>query len=91
MPVELFPFAYVFRAGSQLRITIDSRRTRPFWRFDSVDGEDVVNRTPTPRAGRPPSPFPWSRASAPLPRRSPGPARQPCTDYQAVENQPAEE
>jgi predicted acyl esterase len=44
--VELFPFAHVFRAGSQLRITIEAPGgTRPEWRFDALPADDgTVNR-----------------------------------------------
>ncbi|MEO7397405.1 MAG: CocE/NonD family hydrolase [Ilumatobacteraceae bacterium] len=42
--VELFPFAYAFRAGSQIRITIDAPgNSRPVWEFDTIsDGETVT-------------------------------------------------
>lgn len=44
MRIELFPFAYAFRAGSQIRITIDAPgNSRPVWEFDSVsNGESVT-------------------------------------------------
>jgi uncharacterized protein len=36
--VELFPFAHVFRAGSQLRLTIEAPGgTRPEWRFGALE------------------------------------------------------
>ncbi len=39
MRVELFPFAHAFRAGSQLRITIEAPGgDRPFWGFDTLPG-----------------------------------------------------
>lgn len=43
--VELFPFAHVFRAGSQLRIVVDTPGgSRPRWRFDVLEyDEEVVN------------------------------------------------
>ncbi len=42
--VELFPFAHVFRAGSQLRLTIDAPGgSRAEWVFDTIaDGETVT-------------------------------------------------
>ena len=42
--IELFPFAYAFRAGSQIRITIDAPgNSRPVWEFDTIsDGETVT-------------------------------------------------
>ncbi len=43
--VEIFPFAHVFRAGSEIRLTVDSPGgTRNLWAFDVVadaDGADV--------------------------------------------------
>jgi len=42
--VELFPFAYAFRTGSQIRITVDAPgNSRPVWEFDTIsDGEQVT-------------------------------------------------
>lgn len=42
--VELFPFAYAFRTGSQIRITVDAPgNSRPVWAFDTIsDGEKVT-------------------------------------------------
>ncbi len=44
--VEIFPFAHVFRAGSQIRLTIDTPGgTRNLWAFDvpeEADGTDVL-------------------------------------------------
>jgi len=42
--IELFPFAYAFRADSQIRITVDAPgNSRPVWAFDSIsDGETVT-------------------------------------------------
>ena len=41
--VELFPFAHPFRAGSQIRLTIDAPgNNRPVWEFDTISaGEEV--------------------------------------------------
>ena len=92
--VELFPSAHVFREGSQLRLTVDSPGgTRPFWRFDSTEGADVINRI-AHSEGR------SSRVTLPVVSgvdvpdgqpACPGLRGQPCTDYEPVENQPAEE
>jgi len=36
--IELFPFAYSFRAGSKIRITINAPGdSRPVWAFDTID------------------------------------------------------
>jgi hypothetical protein len=41
--VELFPFAHVFRAGSQIRLVVDAPGgTRPRWKFDVVEGASTV-------------------------------------------------
>ena len=42
--VEIFPFAHVFRAGSQIRISIDAPGgNRPVWVFDTISaGEQVT-------------------------------------------------
>ena len=35
--VEIFPFAHAFRAGSQLRVTVDAPGgARPLWAFDTT-------------------------------------------------------
>lgn len=41
--IELFPFAYVFRAGSEIRITVDAPgNSRPVWEFDTIDAGETV-------------------------------------------------
>ncbi|NND73610.1 MAG: CocE/NonD family hydrolase [Ilumatobacter sp.] len=41
--VEVFPFAHVFRAGSQIRISIDAPGgNRPVWIFDTIAGGEQV-------------------------------------------------
>ena len=41
--IELFPFAYVFRAGSEIRITVDAPgNSRPVWEFDTLDAGETV-------------------------------------------------
>lgn len=42
--IELFPFAYAFRAGNQIRITVDAPgNSRPVWEFETIsDGETVT-------------------------------------------------
>ena len=40
--IELFPFAHVIRAGSQLRLNIEAPGgNQPFWMFDSLEGTAV--------------------------------------------------
>ncbi|MCU1391850.1 MAG: peptidase [Ilumatobacteraceae bacterium] len=41
--IELFPFAYVFRKDSQIRITVDAPGdSRPVWAFDTIDHGETV-------------------------------------------------
>ena len=41
--VEIFPFAHVFRAGSQIRISVDAPGgNRPVWVFDTISGGEKV-------------------------------------------------
>jgi uncharacterized protein len=41
--LEIFPFAHAFRAGSQLRITIDAPgNARGEWEFDTISGGETV-------------------------------------------------
>ena len=41
--VEIFPFAHVFRAGSQIRISVDAPGgNRPVWVFDTISGGEQV-------------------------------------------------
>ena len=41
--VEIFPFAHVFRAGSQVRISIDAPGgNRPVWVFDTISNSEQV-------------------------------------------------
>jgi hypothetical protein len=42
--VELFPFAYAFRAGSRIRLTIDAPgNNRPTWVFDTISNGETVS------------------------------------------------
>lgn len=44
MRVELFPFAHVFRAGSQVRILVGSPGgDRPLWKFDVSPEDEAIN------------------------------------------------
>jgi predicted acyl esterase len=41
--IEVLPFAHVFRAGSRIRITIDSPgASRPEWRFETIPTRSTV-------------------------------------------------
>ncbi len=91
VPVDIFPFAHIFRPGSRLRLSIDTpggSRTR--WAFDTVDAAGQSNLVATSSA------FPSSLTlglvdGVEVPRSRPacGALRaQPCRRYEAVENVP---
>jgi len=41
--VEIFPFAHIFRAGSQIRVSIDAPGgNRPVWVFETISGGEQV-------------------------------------------------
>ncbi|MEZ5169250.1 MAG: CocE/NonD family hydrolase [Acidimicrobiia bacterium] len=92
--VELFPFAHVFREGSQLRITIDAPGgSRPLWQFDTVEEAEPVE---VGRSAAAPSAvvlpvIPGVGSEAPAEYPACGALRgQPCRDYAAFANSPAE-
>ncbi len=89
--VEVFPFAHLFRAGSRLRLSIDSPGgNRARWAFDTVDvagGSNLVAAS----ADHPSSLTIGVVAGVAVPRALPacGTLRaQPCRPYAAVENVP---
>jgi uncharacterized protein len=44
MRIEVFPFAHVFRAGSQIRVTVDAPGgARPIWAFDTTIAAGETN------------------------------------------------
>jgi len=87
---EIFPFAHVFRAGSRIRISVESPGgSRALWKFDVLrpDGE-VVNTIA--RSAAMPSKIvlpvvPGVEVEAPLPP-CPGLRAQPCRTYVEIEN-----
>ncbi len=91
--VELFPFAHVFREGSQVRITIDAPGgSRPLWRFDTVDTtEDVEIGRSEATPSRVVLPvIPDLGAEAPAEFPACGALRgQPCRDYVPYTNKEA--
>jgi predicted acyl esterase len=89
--VEIFPFAHAFRAGSRLRLSIDSPGgNRARWAFDSVEAAGESNLVATS------SDFPSAVTLAVVPgvqvpaERPPcGALRaQPCRTYEPVDNVP---
>ena len=91
VPVDIFPFAHIFRAGSQLRLSIDTpggNRTR--WAFDTVDAAGQSNLIAV-SADFPSSLTLGAVDGVEVPRDRPdcGTLRgQPCRRYRAVENVP---
>lgn len=91
VPVDIFPFAHIFRAGSQLRLYIDTPgATRTRWAFDTLDAAGESNLVASS------SDFPSSLtlgvvSDVDVPAERPAChalRAQPCRRYQAVENVP---
>jgi len=91
VPVDIFPFAHAFRAGSQLRLYIDTPGgTRTRWAFDTLDAAGQSNLVAIS------SDFPSALTvgvvddvEVPADRPACGALRaQPCRRYRAVENVP---
>ncbi len=88
--VELYPFAHVFRAGSRIRITVDTPGdTRPSWKFDILQPNGPVTNS-IGRSAATPSRIvlpivPNIAVTTPLP---PCPALRamPCRNYVATTN-----
>jgi hypothetical protein len=88
--VELFPFAHVFRAGSRIRLTVESPGgDRPLWKFDVLPADGAVTNTVARSAAHP------SRVVLPLvpgidvpTQLPPCPALrgQPCRAYEELAN-----
>lgn len=89
--VELFPFAHVFRAGSRLRIVVDSPGgTRPLWKFDVLMPDQTVSNTvgrSSVAASRVALPVvPGVEVTTPLPP-CPSLRGQPCRPYVPLANE----
>jgi hypothetical protein len=92
--VELFPFAHVFRAGSRIRIAVDSPgNSRPRWRFEVLEFDGEVTNT-IARSPEYPSRIvlPWIPGVEVPPSLPPCPSLrlQYCRPYAPVTNTPAE-
>lgn len=90
--VELFPFAHVFRAGSRLRIAVESPGgDRPLWKFDVLPADGEVVNTVAHSSAQPSRVvlpiLPGVDVSTALP---PCPALrgQPCRTYEELVNTP---
>jgi len=95
--VEMYPFGHVFRAGSQIRISIEAPGgDRPAWQFAALpvptDGSQVINTIAHSAAypSRVVLPVvPDANVTTPLPP-CPSLRGQPCRRYVALTNTPAE-
>ncbi len=93
--VEIMPFAHVFRAGSRIRLSIDTPGdSRADWRFLLLPHDDDVAHTVAHDAGRPSSVvlplIPNVEVPTPLPEVCTALRGQPCRDYAPLENVPAD-
>ena len=90
--VEIFPFAHVFRAGSQIRISVEAPgATRPRWRFRALEYDEEVVNTIHRSAAHPSRVvlpvIPGVEVPEALPN-CPGLRGQPCREVAAAENLP---
>jgi predicted acyl esterase len=90
--VEIFPVAHVFRAGSSIRITVDSPGgNRARWQFATIEQAGKVNTVATSAEHPSRLTMPFVSVEAP-PAAPPCPSLrgQPCRQFQPVENEPAD-
>jgi predicted acyl esterase len=92
--VELYPFAHVFRAGSQIRISVEAPGAdRPEWKFDALPRPSgtVVTNTIAHAAAYPSRVVlplvPDDDVTTPLPP-CPSLRGQPCRGYEDLSNSP---
>ncbi|GIW45221.1 MAG: hypothetical protein KatS3mg077_2503 [Candidatus Binatia bacterium] len=93
--IEIFPFAHVFRAGSRVRVVVDSPgNSRPRWKFETLQfDEPVTNYVGRSAAAPSRVVLPWIPGVTGLPATlppCPSLRLQYCRDYQPVTNTPAE-
>ncbi len=90
--VEIMPFAHVFRAGSRLRLSVDTPGdSRAEWRFLLLDHDDTVQHTVGHDDLRPSSVvLPWiPDVEVPTPAPTCGALRgQPCRPYAPLPMEP---
>jgi len=92
--IEIFPFAHVFRAGSRIRIAVDTPGdSRERWRFMLLEYDGPVTNTVAHSATHPSSVLlpvvPGVDVPTGLPP-CPSLRGQPCRDYEAYANTPAD-
>ena len=90
--VELFPFAHVFRAGSRVRLSVESPGgDRALWKFDVLPADGQVINTIGHTAAAPSRivlpVVPGIEVTTPLPP-CPGLRAQPCRAYEELSNTP---
>ncbi|GBD26130.1 Putative serine esterase [bacterium HR30] len=93
--IEIFPFAHVFRAGSRVRVVVDSPgNSRPRWKFETLEfNEPVTNYVGRSASAASRVVLPWIPGVTGIPESlppCPSLRLQYCRDYQPVENTPAE-
>jgi predicted acyl esterase len=90
--VEVFPVAHVFRAGSSIRVSVDSPGgNRARWQFATIEKADETNTIATSADHRSRITMPLASVAAPdAAPPCPSLRGQPCRPFEAVENQPAE-
>jgi predicted acyl esterase len=90
--VEVFPVAHVFRAGSSIRVSIDSPGgNRPRWELVTIETAGETNTVAL--SADHPSRITMPLAAVPAPPAAPpcpSLRGQPCRSFEPVENQPVE-
>ena len=92
--IPLYYEGHAYRAGSRIRVTISAPNgTQPIWAFAQAAartgrrrGRDRLRRRHALQA---PAPGRAGGGSADRPAALPGPAGEPCRDYQPLANRPA--
>jgi len=87
--IELFPVAHAFRAGSQIRLTIDAPgNNRPVWEFETISaGETVTVGYDTARPSKIVlSVIPNAAVPQPAPPACASLRGQPCRDFVPASN-----
>ena len=89
--VEIFPVAHVFRAGSSIRVTIDSPgASRARWQFATIETAGESNTVATSADHPSRLTLPLASVSAPgTPPPCPSLRAQPCRTFEPVQNTPA--
>jgi predicted acyl esterase len=91
--VEIFPVAHVFRAGSSIRMTVDSPGdSRARWKFQTIESDGATNTVATSAEHPSRITMPFMAVDAPPEFPAcPSLRGQPCRQLEPVENTPAED